>query len=121
MSSTQEQSVIKSFSDKVNYIGNHGAIVIGKCGKTVLALKAEFNLTMLRAFRDDSGEQYFIIKGLDERLVNLATIRVQSLLMSSLMREMEIMVRELDITRSELLEEGIRTQELEAEVCSLNV
>jgi len=125
----QSQPEVVSFSEKVYYSGNHGAIVIGKGGKTVLALKSEFNLTMLRAFKEreiDIGKptptsrilQYFIIKGEDERQVNLATIRVQSLLMSSMMRERESMERELDITRGELLEEGIRTQELEAEVCS---
>ena len=75
-------------TQKIPYVGSHGAIVVGKGGSTAKALKGEFCLSMLRAFRDDDGSQYFIVKGFDERGVNHATIRIQELLLTSMARGM---------------------------------
>ena len=86
-------------TQKVPYFGNHGAIVIGKGGSTAKALKCEFNLSMLRAFRDDDGSQYFIIKGIDERGVNHAAIRVQGLLLASMARMEQKQIEVLDTER----------------------
>jgi len=86
-------------TQKIPYFGNHGAIVIGKGGSTAKALKAEFNLSMLRAFRDDDGSQYFIIKGIDERGVNHAAIRVQGLIISSMARKEQSQIEALDTER----------------------
>ena len=86
-------------TQKVPYFGNHGAIVIGKGGSTAKALKCEFNLSMLRAFRDDDGSQYFVIKGIDERGVNHATIRVQGLLLASMARMEQTQIEVLDTER----------------------
>ena len=86
-------------TQKVPYFGNHGAIVIGKGGSTAKALKGEFNLSMLRAFRDDDGSQYFVIKGIDERGVNHATIRIQGLLLTSMARMEQSQIESLDTER----------------------
>ena len=90
---------MNTFTQKIPYVSSHGAIVVGKGGSTAKALKGEFNLTMLRAFRDDDGSQYFIIKGFDERGVNHATIRVQGLIMTSMMRKEQSQIEELDTER----------------------
>ena len=87
------------FTQKISYFGNHGAIVVGKGGSTAKALKGEFNLSMLRAFRDDDGSQYFIIKGIDERGMNHAAIRVQGLLISSMTRTEQSQIEALDTER----------------------
>jgi hypothetical protein len=92
-------SVTHFYTQKIPYFGNHGAIVIGKGGSTAKALKVEFNLSMLRAFRDDDGLQYFIIKGIDERGVNHATIRVQGLIISSMARKEKSQIATLDCER----------------------
>ena len=92
-------SVTHFYTQKIPYFGNHGAIVVGKGGSTAKALKAEFNLSMLRAFRDDDGSQYFIIKGIDERGINHAAIRVQGLIISSMARKEQSQIEALDSER----------------------
>ena len=101
------------YTQKIPYFGNHGAIVIGKGGSTAKALKGEFNLSMLRAFRDDDGSQYFIIKGIDERGVNHAAIRVQGLLLASMARMEQKQIEVLDTERCAHEETRSQLQALE--------
>jgi hypothetical protein len=74
----------KIYTQKIIYFGDHDTIVFGKGGFTAKALKREFNISLLASFLDDDGLKYFIIKGIDERGVNHATIRVQELLLRSM-------------------------------------
>jgi len=87
------------FTQKIPYFGNHGAIVVGKGGSTAKALKEEFNLSMLRAFRDDDGSQYFIIKAMGILRCRAAAIRVQGLLISSMARTEQSQIEALDTER----------------------
>ena len=97
--SQQSAKAQQCVTQKIPYVGSHGAIVVGKGGSTAKALKGEFCLSMLRAFRDDDGSQYFIVKGFDERGVNHATIRIQALLMASMARAEKGHIEALDTER----------------------
>ena len=71
------------------------------------ALRDGWGLSMLRAFRDDDGSQYFIIKGIDERGVDHAAIQIQGLIISSMARKDQALADERhshEETRIKLLE-----------------
>ena len=99
MSSQQSQQSQQCLTQKIPYVGSHGAIIVGKGGSTAKALKGEFCLSMLRCFCDDDGSQYFIVKGFDERAVNHATIRIQEVLLTSMARMEQSQIEALDTER----------------------
>ena len=88
------------YTQKIPFFGlHHSAIVIGKGRSNAKALQCEFNLTLIESFRYDDGNCYFIIKGLNERDVNHATISVQRLLLLSMARMEHSQTVTLDVER----------------------
>tara|TARA_B100000795_G_C22753804_1_gene420585 strand:- start:759 stop:1223 length:465 start_codon:yes stop_codon:yes gene_type:complete len=102
------------FTQQITYFGNHGSIVIGKGGSTVKALRDGLGLSLLRAFRDDDGSQYFIVKGIDERAVDQAVIQIQGLIISSMARKEQSQIDAL--VRARFSHEEIRIKLLETEL-----
>jgi hypothetical protein len=101
-----------SYSYTVPFNGNHSSIVIGKKGRCITSLQAEFGV-QIKAMKALPGTPlpYFLIEG-DERQVHMAALRVFSLLSQSQARsekqlradnaEMATMLDDLDQENDEL-------------------
>ena len=109
----------RDFVQKITYFGSHGAIVVGKGGSYAKSLKRQFNLSKLFAVREPDGSQYFIVKGLDERAVNHAAIRVQELLLFSMTRKEQSQIETLDTERCSHEETRDQLQSVEQHFLSL--
>ena len=101
-----------TYTYTVPFNGNHSSIVIGKKGRCITSLQAEFGV-QIKAMKASPGTllPYFLIEG-DERQVHMAALRVFSLLSQSQARsekqlradnaEMATMLDDLDQENDEL-------------------
>jgi len=79
-----------NFTILVPFVGSHGSIVIGSGGRTITQIMRETGC-FIQAEKPNStlGRHlpFFVIKGQNEKFVNQATIRIQRLLMRSMIRK----------------------------------
>ena len=74
----------------VPFSSNHGAIIIGKGGTTISQLQIDTRCFIQVKRRDPQNGRpmpFVLIQGQNEQLVNQATIRVQAMIMKSMMKK----------------------------------
>ena len=73
----------------IPFVGHHSAFVIGKGGSTIKKMNGETGC-FIKAEKANVGEgrplPFFHIEGPNEKMVNQATIRIQTMLLTSMMR-----------------------------------
>ena len=78
-----------SYTELIPFVGRHSSIVIGKGGNTIKQLMRETGC-FIKAEKPNASEgrplPFFVVEGPHEKAVNQATIRIQRLLMNSMIR-----------------------------------
>jgi hypothetical protein len=101
-----------SFTFLIPYVGHHSAFVIGKGGSTIKKLMEETGC-FIKAEKPNAAEgrplPFFIVEGPNEKMVNQATIKIQTMLMTSMMRNEKTLKSQND-------EMGQQLQHLELKV-----
>jgi hypothetical protein len=87
------------FTFLIPYVGRHSAFVIGKGGSTIKKLMEETGC-FINAEKPNAAEgrplPFFHIEGPNEKMVNQATIKIQTMLMTSMMRNEKTLTSQND-------------------------
>jgi len=78
-----------NYTELIPFVGHHSSIVIGKGGSTIKQLMRETGC-FIKAEKPNASDgrplPFFVVQGHHEKAVNQATIRIQRLLLNSMMR-----------------------------------
>ena len=78
-----------TYTELIPFVGHHSSIVIGKGGSTIKQLIQETGC-FIKAEKPNASDgrplPFFVVQGPHEKAVNQATIRIQRLLLNSMMR-----------------------------------
>jgi hypothetical protein len=105
----------------VPFVGHHSSFVIGKGGSTIKKLVEETGC-FIKAEKSNVAEgrplPFFHIEGPNEKMVNQATIRIQTMLMTSMMRNEKTIKSQIDelVQQNQFLELKVVDQTEEADV-----
>ena len=105
-----------AYVEFIPFTGHHGSIVIGKKGSTIKQLMFETgcNITARKPSPTEGRPfPFFSIEGPHEKAVNQATIRIQKLILSSMMRHEKNIQKEISETveRNQFLELKLSDQD----------
>ena len=91
-------------SCKIPFIGSHGSIVIGSKGSTIIQLMEETGC-FIQAYHPSieysNTTPYFFVEAPNEKALNQATIRIQRLLLNSMMRKETTIISKLETVEKE--------------------
>jgi hypothetical protein len=92
-----------SYTQAIPYTGHHGGIVVGKKGVAIIGLQKEFGCKITsKQPEPENGRPvpYFLIEGQDSMQVLFASIRVLTLINTSLSRSEKQLRKENDELKS---------------------
>lgn len=122
-----------TYTELIPFVGHHSSIVIGKGGSTIKQLMRETGCFIKAEKPNASANRplpFFVVQGPNEKAVNQATIRIQRLLMNSMMRnekkykdetsELSQRNQFLELKVADIDENG-RDSDEEADACTTSV